>query len=210
MEDREISVIVLAGGGSRRMGQDKAKLVLDAEGAHAVTMIDRVLRAAALLSRDILVVGREEGSAENAARFIPDAFPGTGPLGGLLTGLRAMRHDRCLLLACDMPFVNIALARQMIALDAESDVTAIGTGSRVEPFHAVYQRRCLIAAESVFAGENRSLGQFLSMLECCLVPNRMIEALDPERWCLFNVNTPEDFELARRHARDVRIHANLG
>lgn len=209
MEEPEISVLVLAGGGSRRMGQDKAKLVLDAEDAQAITMIDRVLRVAALLSRDILIVGREQGSAENAARFIPDAFPGKGPLGGLLTGLRAMHHDRCLLLACDMPFVNIALARQMFALDAESDVTAIVTCSRMEPFHAVYHRRCLTAAESVFVGENRSLGQFLSTLERCLVPDTMIEALDPERWCLFNVNTPDDFGVAQRHARDIRIHAML-
>lgn len=203
MEEQEISVIVLAGGGSRRMGQDKSNLLLQVDGIHPNTMLDRVLHAAGLLSRDVLVVGRESGSATSAARYIPDVFPGRGPLGGLLTGLRAMRHDRCLLLACDMPFVNVALARQMIALDAESDVTAIMTGSRVEPFNAIYHRRCLTAAESAFASEDRSLGHLMTMLDCTLVPDAMIEALDPERWCLFNVNTPDDFGLARRHAADM-------
>ncbi|MGI8485045.1 MAG: molybdenum cofactor guanylyltransferase [Thermomicrobiales bacterium] len=201
MEERKISVIVLAGGGSRRMGQDKAKLVLDAD--NPISMVDRVLDAAALLSRDILVVGREPGVVTSGARYIPDETPGAGPLGGLMTGLRSIRHDRCLFLACDMPFVNIALARQMIALDAESDVTAIVTGPRVEPFHAVYHRRCLSAAESVFASGKRSLGHFLTTLDCTIVPDAMIEALDPERWCLFNVNTPDDVGLASRHASDI-------
>ena len=129
-----ISVILLAGGRSSRLGQDKAWLPFGGE-----PLVLRAARRVSALAGEILF---SAGPAERyaalgdalavPARVAPDLHPGTGPLAGLEAGLAAARYDLALLLAVDMPFVSLPLLRHMICLapgyDAVIPVVA-GPGS---------------------------------------------------------------------------------
>jgi len=70
---------------------------------------------------------------------VPDAFPGMGPLGGIYSGLQAMRHDRGLVVACDMPLLNAPLLRYMIVLSEGFDVVIPRINDQTEALHAVLQ-----------------------------------------------------------------------
>src|SRR5688572_885848 len=90
---------VLCGGASRRMGRDKATLVVDGE-AMAVR-VDRALRQAGAL--DVVAIG---GDADDLGalglRMIPDDEPGTGPFPATLTALRNSTADVVVVLSCDL------------------------------------------------------------------------------------------------------------
>ena len=94
---------ILAGGQSRRMGRDKASIIWQGE-----TLLARTARVAQEAGFAVMVIGRErpDGWPLPDTRFVPDAYPGQGPLGGLATALEAANQD-VLLLACDMPLLSV-------------------------------------------------------------------------------------------------------
>jgi molybdopterin-guanine dinucleotide biosynthesis protein A len=203
-----ISVLILAGGRSRRLGQDKVWMALD-----GVPLVERV-------ARRVLPVAGELLFSANAAdpfaqlistlpvpgRVVADLFPGAGPLAGIHAGLSAARHDLLLALATDIPFVNLALVRHIVGLAQGYDaivpqIPHPATGELVwEPLHALYRRSCLPAiAARLAAGEHRVVG-FLPDVRTRPLTLAEITPFDPELRSFLNVNTPEDWQRAQELA----------
>ena len=104
-----ISVIILAGGQSTRLGRDKSLLELDGQ-----PLIARTVHTLAPLSDDLVVVTNDVERYEGLAlpvRYVPDKVRGMGSLMGLYSGLKAAQHSHVLAVACDMPFLNLPLLR---------------------------------------------------------------------------------------------------
>ena len=89
-----LGAIILCGGGSRRMGRDKA--LLDWDGARAVDRVAALARAAG--AQALVTAGADLGLP-----WIPDDEAGAGPVGGVLAGARALGTTRLLVLAVDAP-----------------------------------------------------------------------------------------------------------
>jgi len=104
--------LILTGGGSRRMGRDKA--ALDWDGARAV---DRVAELARMVgAAAVLTVGADVGLP-----FVPDPEPGAGPVGGVLAGaaaLRAQGLERALILAVDAPTLTLEDLTALLTAEA--------------------------------------------------------------------------------------------
>jgi len=185
----EISAIVLAGGRSERLGMDKSLLKVDGE-----SMLERILRTLTGFSDDLLIVADDgERLSELAVRVVPDVRPGMGPLGGLYSGLQAMRCESGLFLACDMPLLNPYLLRYMIILSADFDVVIPRIGDEVEPLHAVYSKGCIGPVESSLDRGERRVIQFFSEVRVRYVEQDEIGIFDPEHLSFFNINTWDDF-----------------
>ena len=92
-----LGAIILCGGGSRRMGRDKA--LLDWDGRRAV---DRVADLARTAGADALITA----GADLGLPWVPDDEAGAGPVGGVLAGARALGTARLLVLAVDAPTVT--------------------------------------------------------------------------------------------------------
>ena len=115
----DVTVFILAGGKSTRMGTDKAFVILDGR-----TLLARALDLARSVTSDVRIVG-------HAAKFAPfapvveDIFPGCGPLGGIHAALRISSTDLNAILAVDVPFVPPALLQYLIkrSRDAAATVT---------------------------------------------------------------------------------------
>jgi len=110
----DLSVAVLAGGRSRRMGVDKAQLVLQGS-----TFLERIAGAARDAGHPVTIIGRERPPSwrDDRVAFLPDEIPGLGPLGGLLTAFHHTGTD-LLLSGCDMPLLT-ADAFRWLAVRAE-------------------------------------------------------------------------------------------
>ena len=190
----DISVVVLAGGKSRRLGIDKALLRIDGE-----WLLERILSKLAVLTDDLLVVANEgEKLAALNVPVVPDARPGGGSLIGILSGLQAMRYPRGLFVGCDMPFLSLELLRYMIVMSTGFDVLIPRVGDEVEPLHAVYSKACLLPiGRSLDRGALRVI-HFFGDVRVRYLEQQEIEAFDPQHLSFLNINTPDDLEVATR------------
>ena len=186
-----ISVMVLAGGASRRMGSNKALLELPS----GETLIERVLSTLRPLSDDFVVVSNTpELYAHLDARQVSDEYEDAGPLAGLHAGLQAARHDWAFAVACDMPLVDHRLVRFMAVLTEGHDAIVPWVAGELEPLHALYSKRCLPAIVSHLEAGHRRMISFLGDVRVRRVQAVEIALFDPEGRSFFNANTPEDWQ----------------
>ncbi len=192
----EISAVILAGGKGSRLGQDKAFLVLDGE-----PLIARTVARLAQLSDDIIVVTNQPAPYRAlglTARLVPDERPGVGALMGLYSGLKAATCAYAVAVACDMPFLNLALLRHMHSLAEGYDVVVPRLGRYQEPLHAVYSKRCLPNIERQLHQGRRRIVSFFSEVRVRHIEEAALERYDPQLRSFLNVNTPEDWKRVQR------------
>ncbi|MCU0507275.1 MAG: molybdenum cofactor guanylyltransferase [Anaerolineae bacterium] len=203
-----ITVLILAGGRSARMGRDKAWLQIDGQ-----PLIERVARRLLPLAGEIVFSANDPAPFAElitrlpvAARVVPDVFSDAGPLAGLHAGLGAARFDTLLAVATDMPFVNHAVVEQMVGLCEEADavvprLAAEGFDApQPEPLHAVYRRTCIPAIEAALLANRRRVVSFLPDVNVCYVDEAALRTLDPELSSFRNVNTPEEWRAIERRS----------
>jgi molybdopterin-guanine dinucleotide biosynthesis protein A len=186
--------VVLAGGASRRMGRDKAALEL--RGRPLLAWVVEALSAA---FGGVVVVGPPERSAlVPGVQVVTDAYPSQGPLGGIATALRHASSGRVFVAACDMPFLQPALARYLttVAPDAAACVPRSARG--VEPLCACYGHACLPVAEALLAEGDLALAALLVRIDARIIEPEEWRTHDPSGRSLVNVNTPVEWEAARR------------
>jgi molybdenum cofactor guanylyltransferase len=193
-----VSGIILAGGRSTRLGQDKRRLRL--WGDDGPTLLEHTVAIARLLCADVLVVLNDPAEwSELNARLIPDVWPNAGPLGGIGSGLRAARHEWSLVLAADLPLLDVTLLRAMLALPRTALAVVpqrVGDDEHTprnwynfEPLHALYHRSCLPILEGQLAVGERQIAGILAALQVQVV---RIPSDDPRARSFTNLNTPAD------------------
>jgi len=205
-----ISASVLAGGQSRRMGQDKALLRLgDDEAPMLQVVLDRLGTIAT--ERFIVASGRPRYD-QFAVPVIPDRYPSAATLGGIATALAVASNERCLVVGCDMPFLNRELMHWMMRQAPDADIvipvlpgeSRQGSGMIYQTLHAIYRRTCLPAIERQLATGQRQVVRFFSEMRVHTIDSRAIERLDPDLRSFFNANTPEALDMARQMAREEK------
>ena len=192
------SAIVLAGGMSRRLGQDKRRLRL--WGAAGPTLLEHVVGIAAQLCADVMVVLNDPAEwAELPARLVPDVYTDGGSLGGIYAGLLAAEYEYALAVACDMPFLNAELLAAMLARPRNYDVLvprALQSGTArnaldVEPLHAIYAKACRSAMRATLQSGRRQITAFFPAVRVAYVEPDETQRYDSTGRAFLNVNTPE-------------------
>jgi molybdopterin-guanine dinucleotide biosynthesis protein A len=195
-----LSLAILAGGGSERMGQDKAlKPFLGRP------LIQRVLERLDGLAEEIIVATNQpEKYAFLGLPLYPDLIPNRGALGGLYSSLSAVHSPWMAAIACDMPFASLPLfeyERDLIASENVDAVIPRGPNG-TEPLHAIYRREaCLPAIRSALDAGEWKLISWLSKVKVRYVTPAEIAAMDPLDLAFWNLNTPEEFIQAEARAR---------
>lgn len=190
------SAIILAGGASRRMGTDKALLTLDGK-----TLLARVVAVMARVAGEILVVGAPPRHVPEGVRYMPDDLPGSGPLGGILTGLRRARQQYAVVAACDMPFLQPALLRFLLGSAPGYEAVIPRFQGRAHPTLGVYSRETIEVIERRLAQGERSIVGMLESIHVRWLDEASILRIDPSGKSFRNVNTPSEWEAILREAR---------
>lgn len=189
-----LSAAVLTGGRSRRMGTDKALVELAGR-----PLVEHAIQAVATISDDVFLVGARDSYSRFHVRVVDDDYPGTGPLGGIATALRHARHDRVLVVACDMPSLSPSLLAAMAGLsddvDAMVPATAAsrsrqGSTQTYETLHAIYRRSCLDAIERSLAAGQFKVAGFLGDVRVRVLNEEWLREYDPSLASFANANTP--------------------
>ena len=197
----QVSIILQAGGKSSRMGRDKALVPF-----FGGTMIEYILKQVDGFGLDTTIIT----NSPNDYRFLnlplfPDVIPDWGALGGVYSAIYHAPQETCLVLACDMPFVNRALLEYLITLVPSHDAVIPRldpTGNKMpafaEPFRAVYRKTCLEPIKKVIELGQRRVISFFDQVNVRFVDRVEVEHFDPGLKTFFNVNTPEDLAEAER------------
>lgn len=201
MHGTGVTGVVLAGGRSRRMGRDKARIPVAGR-----PLLTRALDALAPVCDERLVIGPPEREQEvpPGVRVVQDRIPDVGPLGGIYTALSEAGRPLALVVACDMPFLNPALLGHLISLADGYDVVLPRTAEGGHQTHAVYAHTCLTAVEAQLQRGQYRIDRFFDAVRVRYVDNDELRAYDPDLLSLFNVNTPEDLERAEAILRGAR------
>lgn len=202
-----LSAAVIAGGKSIRMGCDKALLAVVEDGP---SMLESVLATLGKVAAEVFIVDNDPVRyAGFGAPIVPDVHPGGGALLGIQSAIQHATHAHCLVVACDMPFLNSALLADMARQPRDYDVLVpvLPGASRqrggfiYQTLHAIYGKSC---APAIQARVDRNELQVIGFFDDVCVREMPAEALtrvDPELLSFFNANTPE----ALRQARELRL-----
>lgn len=178
------------------MGGPKALLPFGAE-----TLIERVVRRMAAVSREVIVVSGPHLSLPvlpATVRVVEDEEPLQGPLAGILYGLRAATGELSFVCGCDHPLLAPAVAGLLVARAAGASGAAATWGGRVQPLVAAYRKRVTaLAAELLAGGERRALA-LVERAALVAVPPEELRCADPTGASFFDVDTPQAYAEALR------------
>jgi molybdopterin-guanine dinucleotide biosynthesis protein A len=200
------SGIILAGGGSRRMGRDKLPMTVG--GVSIIRRVYDVLREAC---DEVIVVGAEEAyGLPEGTRGVRDlrshdGFSGAGPLAGLESGLHHARYEATLVAAGDMPFLSLDLTCELLRRLCEGNAYAVAprVGGLMEPLCAAYSRHALGAVGGALDEGVRAMRDLLGLLpEVEEVSEEEVREFGDPGLLLMNVNSPEHLARARGVAED--------
>jgi molybdopterin-guanine dinucleotide biosynthesis protein A len=160
-------------------------------------LIERVVAVVRDVVDDVLVVtNTPDLYAFLGLPMVTDVFPDHGSLGGIYSGLAAAPGEAAFTVACDMPFLDPAVARLIVERAAEADVVVPRAGE-LQTLHAVYGKACLPHMEARLAAGRLKVAGFFDTVRVLEVP-----ASEVARWAdptvvFMNVNTPEELARAR-------------
>lgn len=198
----DCSAVILAGGRSRRMGDDKATLQFAGQ-----PLLQAVAQAVAPLFGELSVSVRAP-RPDLSWPQICDAHVDAGPLAGLCAALGAVPTPWIFAVATDMPFVKPALIELLARRRAGFDAVVPRVHGHPQPLAAFYSTRCLTPFRALLAaaethGGRRSLRAALERVNVCYVDEPELLVADPGLASFFDLDTPQDLiEAIRREGQE--------
>jgi molybdopterin-guanine dinucleotide biosynthesis protein A len=186
-----VSAAIMAGGKSKRMGQDKAWIELDGE-----PLIKRVADVLAEIADEVLIVANDPKYERLGLRVVRDRWPDGGALGGIATGVGAATHDSVLVAACDMPFLSADMWRLLLGHAGEADVVIPKVAGEFETLHALYAKACVPHMARAIAENRLRVISFFDAVTVKAIEEPELRAVDPTLRAFTNVNTPEELATA--------------
>jgi molybdopterin-guanine dinucleotide biosynthesis protein A len=183
-----ITGIILSGGKSIRMGENKAFIEIE-----GMPIIKRVHSLFERMFEEIIIVTREEELYRTFnAKIYRDLFPNGGVAGGLYTGLFYSSLPYSFCVASDMPLLKESVIEYLIKNMEDYDVVVPRTKDGLQPLHAIYSKKCLEPIKKIIEQEKHRIIDFYWMVRTKIIDEYEFISLDPERESFINVNTPEE------------------
>jgi len=182
------SAVILAGGKSSRMGQDKAFLEMGGR-----KLLDRQLDTLVAAGAEEIFISGRAGVDYSAfgCRVLNDQIPDAGPLAGIHAALSVSRQPLLLVLAVDLPEMNAMFLRRLLMASASGGGVISRLGDKVEPLAAFYPLAALIIAGRMIAQKQFAVRD---LAEACVRERQAAYFEVPAEFArLFqNLNSPAD------------------
>jgi molybdopterin-guanine dinucleotide biosynthesis protein A len=181
------SAVILAGGKSRRFGEDKA--FFRAAGTPMVLRVARVLGG--IFDEVIVAGGNPEAFQKLGLRCYPDPIPERGALGGIYNGLSHSSTPQIFLCACDMPLLNEAVIKIIVGNTGRESITLPLINSIRQPLHAIYRRDILPLVEELLNAPNIYLPALLERASVNFLEEQLFAHIPDYELSFVNFNDPE-------------------
>jgi molybdopterin-guanine dinucleotide biosynthesis protein A len=185
-----IEGFILAGGNSRRMGTDKARLILSGQ-----SFVERIAAELSAVTSSIKVVGNDMSERSSGLQTAPDVYPQWGALGGVHAALSACSASWALIVACDLPLVTSTLFSRLASFRDDNDAVApIQENEIPQPLCSLYRiDPCLRVAEQLIKSGERKPLALLQSVRTRWISFTELSDLEGADSFFDNINTPEDF-----------------
>lgn len=183
---KDITIIILAGGKSSRMKQDKGFVMLRDK-----RMIEHVLDKAKKLSDKIIIIANNTAYQQFGFPSYADLIKDCGPIGGIYTGLVNSTAQKNLVLSCDAPFINEKVLATLIEQTNDEDVLAAEHSGKTEPLCAIYDLNCKTFLKKFIDEGSFKMMEVLQKLNTVKI--NFADSEPNENW-FANINTPEELQ----------------
>ncbi|MBT2687348.1 molybdenum cofactor guanylyltransferase [Bacillus sp. ISL-47] len=201
-----ITGIILAGGHSSRMGENKALLKIGGK-----TVIERIANQLASISSDMIVVANNHEEYQFLGLpMVSDQWNEKGPLAGIHAGLTASGTQKNLIVACDMPFISAELGKILLK-ELESQQAAVPEiESRLHPLFAAYRKETKEAAEQALRDNRLRIREFLHKINASIMKDKELKRMGflSEEAHFFNMNSPDEYQMALKMAAGEGMDSN--
>ena len=188
----DCTALILAGGDSRRMGQDKAALDLGGR-----TLLEHVTAAMQQAFFKVIVSVRQPRDGV-ALPQVCDEVAASGPLAGLAAVLAQADTSWVFAVACDMPFVSVGVVQRLAQHRDGYDAVVPLVGGHPQPMAAFYAKSALDAVRASLASDDKSVRGMLKRLNVDFVSEAELRECDPQLRSFFDLDTPQDYQAAKQ------------
>jgi molybdopterin-guanine dinucleotide biosynthesis protein A len=194
------SFILLCGGKSRRMGQDKGSM-----GLKGKPMILHVIKNLIDIADEIVVVLRDKNQVDDynkifdqiqsnryKLQIFTDILKNKGPLAGILTGLENITSDKAMVIPCDSPFVSEYFVNKMFLYSNEPNFDAFvpkWSDGRLEPLHSIYKKDLKSNILKLLKEDIRDVKSLIMEVNVKYID---VGSLDDTGRSFFNINRMDD------------------
>ena len=189
-----ITGVILAGGKSSRMGQNKALMALG--GQRLVDRVVTVMRS--VFDALLMVTNTPEVYAGLGVPMVQDVWPEKGSLGGIYSAIHHVGTPHCLVVACDMPFLQAAMLHYLITQMSDYDVVVPDVLGELQTLHAIYSKACLQPIERRLEMNRLRIAGFFPDVRVRTVTASELQPYDPALLAFQNLNTLEEFQAAEQ------------
>ena len=183
-----LTAIILCGGRSTRMGQDKGSLPIGDE-----SMLDRIVRIVRAITDDVIVVARRDQRVPADVRLVHDPVEDLGPLAGIAAGLAASTSDLNVVVACDMPLINPQVLKRLASLIDDHDACVAVADGHASALCGIYRSRIAPDAQALLDSGERRVMRLLDQIQTERVDAEMFRDIDPRLETFISVDTPETY-----------------
>ena len=197
------TLIILAGGESSRLGEEKGLTVLGGK-----PLVRHVFDRIAGTVDETLVIVRDKDQVRKYRKILPDAdrlavdsFSPNSALAGMITGFSYSAGEYSIVLPCDSPFVSSSLVEYLFERAPGYDaIVPIWPSGYIEPLQSVYKvSSSLEHGRSILARGKNDFRSLINTLESVMyMPTESLRSLAPGLRTFLNINSPEDLKEARR------------
>lgn len=197
------TAIILSGGKSRRMENDKSLLLL--KGKPIIEILYNLLEN---FFQEVLIISNDIEKYQFLTNNIyQDVYPGFGPLSGIHSGLVNSNNDFNFVVSCDMPFINEELLKYLVFIKSNFDIIIPKSNSSIHSLCGIYKKSCINSAEELLKKAANNKNNYydktkIKLFDLINSVNSNIFDISKEKFyhkdLMFNMNTKEDYDYVKK------------
>jgi len=187
----DITGVILAGGKSSRMGENKSFLKLGNQ-----TIIERIVDLMKSIFSEVIIITNTSGEYKflNLPLY-EDIYKWKGPLAGIHSALTRSQTEKIFVLSCDVPLMSKEMIEYIIECESDKSIVFCEAAGYHQPLVGVYSKKILSEIEKFISNNemsDKSFHQFLKMVDAEIIHPEKLSFYKDE--IFFNVNRLEDYE----------------
>ncbi|MCB4204429.1 molybdenum cofactor guanylyltransferase [Deferribacterales bacterium Es71-Z0220] len=200
----KFSCAILAGGQSRRFGRDKTVAEINNK-----SLTEILASKLCKISDDVMVISKDSSKfifSLNQVRFLNDFTDSQSPLVGIITALQNAKHDKVFIVSADTPFLSLELVSFLYKFADEYDSVLTQINGKINTLCGFYRKKILQTLLNFFNENNYRLIDIYTHINTKFISDvNEIKKYDSELLSFININTPEDYEYAKKVAKKFGI-----
>lgn len=180
----ELTGIILAGGKSSRMGEDKGLMLFNEK-----PMIQHIIDVVRPVVNHIVIIANDKRYEQFGYPVYEDIVKNQGPLAGVLTGLTHSTTTKNFVLSCDVPFVNEAILKLLIEACKDVDVVIPEKNNKTHQLIGVYDKSCVETFKRELENNQRKMKLAIEKLNF-----KTVDANQIDDKIFNNINSKNDIE----------------